>query len=249
MEFKRFLAENHSYSVSSKNLFLVSSRIFLKELSRRGFIPTDITVNVKCFKQEKKHKKEGITEDEASKIIIKMNSLPITKKNTRLKAIVALLMIEGLRSIEVIRMQENDISLISKTALIRGKGMADKTKIHLHPNTVKLLQYYIRKNNIKEGSPLFVSNSNNAIQKRITTRGLRMIVKKFLEEIGIHFKSLHSFRHYYVTRLVRHYQGDLLEVARLTRHKSLEMLQVYNDNIKLQQDLPRYYKTFNDIQF
>lgn len=43
-------------------------------------------------------------------------------------------------------------------------------------------------------------------------------------------------------------KGDLLEVSRLTRHKSLEMLQVYNDNIKFKADLPRFYETFGDIK-
>jgi len=41
----------------------------------------------------------------------------------------------------------------------------------------------------------------------------------------------------------------LLEVAQYTRHKSLEMLQVYNDNIKRQADLPRYYEAFSGVSF
>ena len=43
--------------------------------------------------------------------------------------------------------------------------------------------------------------------------------------------------------------GDLLEVARYTRHKTLEMLTVYNDNIKQKADLPRYYKAFGEVKF
>ncbi|GAG15279.1 unnamed protein product, partial [marine sediment metagenome] len=34
-----------------------------------------------------------------------------------------------------------------------------------------------------------------------------------------------------------------------TRHKCLEMLQVYNDNIEMENDLPRYYKTFKGVKF
>jgi hypothetical protein len=29
----------------------------------------------------------------------------------------------------------------------------------------------------------------------------------------------------------------------------LEMLQIYNDNIKMEEDLPNYYKTFAGVKF
>ena len=93
-----------------------------------------------------------------------------------------------------------------------------------------------------------MSNSNNSKAKRLSVRGLRKIVTSLLRELNID-KNIHGFRHYFVTTLVKNYKGDLLEVARYTRHKSLEMLQVYNDNIKQKADLPRYYKSFNNIQF
>jgi hypothetical protein len=41
----------------------------------------------------------------------------------------------------------------------------------------------------------------------------------------------------------------LLTVSQYTRHKSLEMLQVYNDTIKHKADLPKYYETFSAINF
>ncbi len=40
-----------------------------------------------------------------------------------------------------------------------------------------------------------------------------------------------------------------MEVAQYTRHKNLEMLQVYNDNIKKEADLPRFYKAFSGVKF
>ena len=83
---------------------------------------------------------------------------------------------------------------------------------------------------------------------RLTTRGVRLIVKEFLSELHIE-KSTHGFRHYFTSTLIRAYKGDLLEVARYTRHRSLEMLQVYNDNINRQADLPRYYQTFEGVGF
>jgi hypothetical protein len=48
--------------------------------------------------------------------------------------------------------------------------------------------------------------------------------------------------------MVKHYGGDLLTVAHYTRHRSLEMLQVYNDAINAEADLPRYYDAFKGVQ-
>jgi integrase/recombinase XerC len=68
-----------------------------------------------------------------------------------------------------------------------------------------------------------------------------------LDELGID-KTTHGFRHYFTTRLIKTYKGDLLEVRQYTRHASLEMLQIYNDSIKQQADLPRFYSAFEGVQ-
>jgi len=74
-----------------------------------------------------------------------------------------------------------------------------------------------------------------------------MIIKDVLIKLDIN-KSVHGFRHFFTTKLLKAYRGDLLEVARHTRHKSLEMLKVYNDSIKDKIDLSRYYSAFSDIK-
>lgn len=140
-----------------------------------------------------------------------------------------------------------DIDLIVKAAFIRGKGEEDKELIYLHPKTVKHLKDCLKTNMVKDG-PLFVSQSNNSKNKRLTTRGLRLIIKKVLNDLEID-KSVHGFRHYFTTILIKNYKGDLLEGAQYTRHKSLEMLQVYNDNIRQEADLPRYYRAFRGVSF
>ncbi len=113
--------------------------------------------------------------------------------------------------------------------------------------TANALKDYFKANKIKSGA-VFQSQSNNSLNKRLTTRGLRLIVKEILNELGIE-KSTHGFRHYFTTTLIKTYKGDLLEVAGYTRHKSLEMLQVYFDKIKKDADLPRYYRAFNGVSF
>ncbi len=247
LEFKRALAERTDFAVSTKNKYLATAKIFLKELNRQGFLPADITQNIKTFSQSKKHKREGLNEAEMGLLAEKMRTIPHTPQNTRLKAILSLLTLQGLRQIEIIRLDVKDIDFISKTAFIQGKGQDDKEPINLHPEAIRALQNYLKSNGIADGA-LFVSQSNNNQKQRLTTRALRQIVKDTLKELGIE-KTTHGFRHYFTTMLIKTYKGDLLEVAQYTRHKSLEMLQVYNDNIKREADLPRFYKAFSEVKF
>lgn len=247
LEFKKELANRTDFSVSTKNKYLTTARVFLKELNRMGLIPADITQNIKTFNQSKKHKKDGLNDDEIKTLTEKMRDLPITPQTTRLKAILTLLALQGLRQIEIIRLDVKDLDLINKTAYIQGKGEDDKEAINLQPETINALQAYLKTNRIADGA-LFTSNSNNSKHNRLTTRTLRDIVKQTLTELGIN-KTTHGFRHYFTTKLIKTYKGDLLEVAQYTRHKNLEMLQVYNDNIKQKADLPRFYETFSGVKF
>lgn len=247
LEFKRDLASRTDLAVSTKSKYLTTARVFLKELNRLGLLPADITQNIKTFRQSKKHRRDGLSDEEIALLTAKLKTMPQTPYNARLKAILALLALQGLRQIEVIRLDVKDLDFVARTAFIQGKGQDDKEPVNLHPETVKALQDYLKTNKIADGA-LFQSRSNNSAGDRLTTRAIRGIVKGALMELGIN-KSTHGFRHYFTTRLIKTYKGDLLEVAQYTRHKSLEMLQVYNDNIKRTADLPRYYGAFAGVSF
>ena len=247
LEYKNHLKRRTDYTVATKNKYLITAKIFLKELNRRRLLPVDITQNIKSFSQSKKHKKEGLNDQEIEKLILALKELPNISRNTRIKAMISLLILQGLRQVEITRLDVKDIDLIRKTALIEGKGRDDKEIVYLHPETARHIKRYLKANNLKDGA-LFVSNSNNSRNVRITTRGLRMIIKNVLKNLDIE-KCVHGFRHYFTTTLLKNYQGNLLRVAQYTRHKSLEMLQVYNDNIEMENDLPKYYKTFKAVKF
>ena len=150
-----------------------------------------------------------------------------------------------MRQIEISRLDVTDLDLAGGTAFVLGKGQDDKEANYLHPESVKALRQYLKLNKIASGA-LFTSQSNNSRNRRLNTKGIRIIVQGILARLGID-KTVHGFRHFFTTTLIKTYKGDLLEVARYTRHKSLEMLQVYNDNISQKADLPRFYSAFESI--
>ena len=65
------LAQRTDFSVSTKNKYLATAKIFLKELNRQGILPIDITQNIKTFNQNKKHKKDGLTHSEIENLVEK----------------------------------------------------------------------------------------------------------------------------------------------------------------------------------
>lgn len=244
ISYKRNLAENVAYSVSAKNKFLTTARIFLRELHRRGVLPVDVTVNVKSFKQNKKHRVAGLNDNDIEKLTHYTQSLLCTPQNLRLKAMLALLLFQGLRQIEVVRLNVEDIDFATNRAYVLGKGRDDKEHINLHPATVNAIRNYLKAYKKANGA-LFTPITRKPTQ-RLTTRGLRKIVQQAMCNAEID-KTVHGFRHYYTTKLIQSYRGDLLRVACYTRHRSIEMLQVYFDGINELEDLPQYYAVFESV--
>lgn len=249
LEYKRHLQADTSLSVSSKNKYLTVARLVLREGWRRGAWKTDITAGVKGFRQSKKHKKYGINDADMAKlkewIEFRERNKPLRYQLTpfiRIKSLIMLLAYQGLRQIEIVRLDIADFSAVDGTLLVRGKGSDDKERIYLHPEVVSALNEYVALSNKKSGA-MFYSLSNSSVGSRLTTRGLRSIVSKVLERLGIE-ASVHGFRHYFVTKLLKEMNGDVMTVMRYSRHKSLDMLQVYNDAVVEKDDLPRFNEVF-----
>lgn len=243
LHYKQYLRSRTDLGIASKNKYLAVARIAMKEMYRRGAISVDLSLNVKSFQQSNKHKVEGLTEQEVEKLCEYLRELPDTFKAVRLRAIIALLLYQGLRQIEIVRLDVADVRLSTSQLNVLGKGRDDKEPLYLHPQTVKTLKAYLRSSIVKDGA-LFTSLWGQAKGTRLTTRGLRLLVKDVLTAVGVD-KTVHGFRHYFTTTLVKAYQSDLLRVAHYTRHRSIETLQVYNDSLLDRQDLAKYYSMFS----
>lgn len=227
--FKRYLQSRSDYKVSTKNKYLATARVFLKELNRRGMLPFDVTYNVKQFKQTKKHKREGLTDKQVNLLGVKLKFLPPTLRNLRLKAMYSLLAFQGLRQIEIVRLNIEDIDFTHKTAFIHGKGEDDKEPIYLTPATIKALQAYLEAYTPINGS-LFTSLGNRKTE-RLSTMTIKREFEAQFKELGFE-KTVHGFRHFYITELLKNM--PMQDVRKFSRHRSLEMLMVYDDEISIE---------------
>lgn len=242
LEYKRLLAKRTDYTVATKNKYLATAKVFLRELNRTGLLPVDITLNIKLFRQIKKHKKDGLTAKEVIKVADYLRALPTSPHTARVKALFALLALQGLRQVEIIRLDITHIDLVSSVAHVTAKGSDDTEIIHLSPSTKNALEEHIKLNRVGSGA-LFKSLGNRKTS-RLSTMTIKRDFLSIFETLDIK-KSTHGFRHFYVTQLLS--QFDVRDVRKFSRHKSLEMLIVYDDEIDLKQKASEVDKCFSSI--
>jgi integrase/recombinase XerD len=117
-------------------------------------------------------------------------------------AIVGLMLLEGLRSAEVLGLNEDDVLLSEAQLRVRGKG--NKLRfLPLAPETVQLLDHYRRLERPPLGTALFVSLKGPARGTRMTLAGLRSLFRYHRQRTGIKLANPHRFRHTFASDLVR----------------------------------------------
>ncbi|HIG96495.1 TPA: tyrosine-type recombinase/integrase [Candidatus Woesearchaeota archaeon] len=244
LSFKRYLECRADYRISTKNKYLATARVFLKELTRRGKLPFDMTLGVRQFRQSKKHRREGLTDKEIRLLGVKLKYLPDTRRNSRLRALFSLLAFQGLRQIEVVRLNVEDIDLVRKVAFIHGKGEDDQEPIYLAPATITALKEYLRIGNLTNGA-LFKSMGNRP-SERMSTMTIKREVGALLWELGIE-KTVHGFRHFYITELLK--SMNMRDVRKFSRHRSMEMLMVYDDEVSIKEKAGQVFKILGEFNF
>lgn len=239
--YKKDLTTDTTITVATKNKYLAVARVFCKALKTTGKLGFEV-LDVKVFKQDTKHKRLGVNDTEVVKIIDTLK----TRNDSELTALVYLLCLQGLRQIEIVRLDIEDMDLPNSRLMVQGKGRADKEPIHLHPKTVEALEQFLKDSGRKSGA-LFVGTANRNRGKRILTRTIQKWIKDLFGEAGVTDKVVHGFRHYFTTTLLKEMNGNITAVQRFTRHKSLEVLQAYNDELTHEKHLPTFVKAFNHL--
>lgn len=123
-------------------------------------------------------------------------------RNSRDLAIVGLMLLQGLRSQEVLDLNRDDLLLQEAQIRVRGKG--NKTRfLPLAPEAAQLLDYYLRlERPLNCGAPLFVSLKGPARGARMTPAGLRSLFRYHRRTTGVKIANPHRFRHTFASDMV-----------------------------------------------
>ena len=124
-------------------------------------------------------------------------------RNARDLAIVGLMLLHGLRSVEVMALNRDDVLLSEGQLRVRGKG--NKLRLlPLAPETTQLIDHYLR---VERPDPcsaaLFVVLKGPARGQRITPAGLRSLFRHHRRTTGVQLANPHRFRHTFASDMVR----------------------------------------------
>lgn len=156
------------------------------------------------------------------------------------KAILELLYASGLRVSELVGLDIENIDINIGYVRVIGKGRKERV-VPVHKRALEILKQYLElrrtalKN--KEEGALFV----NKYGRRITRRGVALIVKKYMVQSGINKHiSPHSLRHTFATHLLDA-GADLRLIQELLGHASISTTQVYTHT-----SMDRLMKVYDD---
>jgi integrase len=147
-------------------------------------------------------------------------------RNSRDLAIVGLMLLQGLRSQEVLDLNRDDLLLQEAQIRVRGKG--NKTRfLPLAPEAAQLLDYYLRLERLPNcGAPLFVSLKGPARGARMTPAGLRSLFRYHRRTTGVKIANPHRFRHTFASDMVS--AGvSLPALMRLMGHAQIQTTLIY----------------------
>lgn len=213
--------------------YLTSVKLFFQWLNQEALCP-NIAEHIKGVKIDKDYKKDYLTSYQSQKVLecIEKNSI----KGKRDYAIIALMLTSGLRTVEIVRANIEDIKNVGDyTALfVQGKGRDEKNEqVKIDPRVEEAIRSYLS-TRYDENNALFISTSNNNNGQRMTTRSISMLVKQALKNAGFDSDRLtaHSLRHTAGTLALIN-GAKLTDVQQLLRHSNINTTMIYNHAIDI----------------
>jgi len=200
---------------------LSALRSFFKFLTREGYLKTNPILILSSPKQEK-HLPLFMTEEEVSKLIESAFAKnDKDERGLRDRAILETFYSTGMRISEVVSLNIEDIDFIGGIVKVMGKGRKERV-VPIGEVAIAAIRKYLD-NRKKQDDALFLNKSG----RRITARGTRNIVVKYIRLAGIkHGVSAHTFRHSFATHLLNR-GADLRTVQELLGHANLSTTQIY----------------------
>ncbi len=147
-------------------------------------------------------------------------------RTSRDLAIVGLMLLQGLRSQEVLALNQDDLLLPESQIRVRGKGNKIRF-LPLAPETIEWLEHYLQLERPHTcGSALFVSLKGRVRGTRMTPEGLRSLFRHHRLITGVTLANPHRFRHTFASDMIRG-GVSLPALMQLMGHSQIQTTLVY----------------------
>lgn len=238
IEYKRSLL-NEGKSVLTVAGYLTSVSVFYRWLEAEKIYPNIATV----LSMPKRKKQLGHIPLQTAQVQELLSTEQRTG-NLRDFAILNLLVRTGLRTIEVVRANVEDITFRGghRVLNVQGKGHDSKDDyVILSEKSYEPIRDYLKQRSVyRPTDPLFVSHGHNVSGERMTTRSISRIAKSGLRNIGLNERvyTAHSLRHTTACSILRA-GGTLEDCQKTLRHVSVTTTQIYTEYLNDERRLER----------
>ncbi len=234
----------------TQNYYLVALRALLGYFSAKDIVslPADKIKLPKDAKREKTIK--FLTLEQIERLLL----APDIKKvaGLRDKAILEALFSTGLRIAELIALNKEQFTNIKDKKDLElgviGKGGRPRT-VYFSERALSWLKRYLETRKDKEKALFINYRSKKGVERRLTTRSVERIVKKYAILAGIPiFTTPHTLRHSMATDLLS--QGvDLRTIQEFLGHRSITSTQIYTHvTSKRLRDVHRKYHSGKNLK-
>jgi len=218
---------------------------YFKFLENNNFLSIQLT---QLIIAPKKHQRfySFLTQSEIRLLIESIDTE--TNLGKRNRALIEVIYSTGARISEIEGMTIKDVNFENSEIEVFGKGRKYRI-VYLNQSAISYLKKYMdirneffftsKKKNCVQNEWLFLNKSGN----KLTVRGMRKILKKYLFKCGINKKiSPHDIRHSFATHLLQEGAG-IREIQELLGHANISTTQIYTHlNLKkLKNDYDKFH--------
>lgn len=197
----------------------------------QGLLPRNPTAGLKVPKVNDQSGRDILSVEECYRLLGVPNSL--TVRGMRDRAILALLLINGLRVCEIVRANVGDLRQEDGYWVLRvhGKGGKEADTRVRDDVYAAIVTYLSCKGDLPAHAPLFVGTNHRA-GERLTTRTVQHMVKRCMKKAGIGRPGLvtHSLRHTAVTLVILS-GASILKAQEFARHSDPKTTTRYFHNL------------------
>lgn len=225
-DIRAFLQHQHQQGAQYTTMArkLASLRSFLAFLQRQGHLEANVAQRVHMPKV-RRPLPNVLPIDQVFTLLDTPNPAP-SSHLLRDQAILELLYATGIRVSELAILNIQDINFEAQTIRIQGKGKRER-QVFFGQTAAQALSAYLAQRRqqaaLQNDAPLCLNHRG----KRLSVRGLRLVVKKHSQRTGISpTTSPHTLRHAFATHLLDN-GADLRSIQELLGHQRLSTTQKY----------------------